>query len=50
MSALGRPSHLLALVLAGMALDAVIRPASASAEIPAIASRQRAEKKAFTDS
>lgn len=49
MSALGRPSHLLALVLAGMALDAVIRPASASAEIPAIASRQHAEKKAFTD-
>jgi hypothetical protein len=50
MSALGRPSHLLALVLAGMALDAVIRPASATAEIPAIASRQHAEKKAFTDS
>ena len=41
---------LFAVVLAGMALDAVIRPPSAAAEIPAIASRQRAEKKTFTDS
>ena len=50
MSALGRPWHLLAVVLAGMALAAVIRPPPASAEIPAIASRQRSEKKTFTDS
>jgi hypothetical protein len=33
-----------------IAFDAVVGPRSASAEIPAIASRQRAEKKTFTDS
>ena len=33
-----------------IAFDAAVRPPSASAEIPAIASRQRAEKKTFTDS
>jgi hypothetical protein len=36
--------------LVTIALDAVVWPQSASAEIPAIASRQRAEKKTFTDS
>ena len=50
MSALRRSSRLFAVVLAGMATDAAIRPPPASAEIPAIASRQRAEKKTFTDS
>jgi Protein of unknown function (DUF2927) len=53
MSALSRPSQpfgILAVVLAGLMFDATIRPLSASTEIPAIASRQRAEKKSFTDS
>lgn len=53
MSALGRSSHLLrvvAVVLAGIGFEAVVWPPVASAEIPAIASRQRAEKKTFTDS
>ena len=36
--------------MAAIAFDAVVLPLSASAEIPAIASRQRAEKKTFTDS
>jgi len=36
--------------LAAIAFDAVVLPPPASAEIPAIASRQRAEKKTFTDS
>jgi len=36
--------------LAAIAFDAVVSPPSGSAEIPAIASRQRAEKKTFTDS
>jgi len=36
--------------LVTIACDAVVWPPSASAEIPAIASRQRAEKKTFTDS
>ena len=40
---------MLAIALAAIACDAVIRPAVATAEIAAIASRQRAEKKAFTD-
>ena len=50
--AMSRFSHfpILMVALAGVALDAVIAPPAASAEIPAIASRQRAEKKAFTDS
>ena len=49
---MGRSSHfrILAVALAGIAFDAVIPPPSAAAEIPAIASRQRAEKKTFTDS
>ena len=41
---------MLAIALAAVAYDAVAWPAFAAAEIPAIASRQRAEKKAFTDS
>src|SRR5438552_18314546 len=39
-----------AVVLAGLAFGDAVWPPSASAEIPAIASRQRAEKKTFTDS
>jgi hypothetical protein len=53
MSALDRSSQarrILAVALAAIAFDAVASPPSASAEIPAIASRQRAEKKTFTDS
>lgn len=53
MSALRRTSQslgILAVVLAGLTFDAAIRPLSASTEIAAIASRQRAEKKTFTDS
>jgi hypothetical protein len=38
-----------AVAVAGVACGAVAWPASASAENPAIASRQRAEKKTFTD-
>ena len=38
------------MVLAGTVFDSAVRERPASAEIPAIASRQRAEKKAFTDS
>ena len=49
---MSRSSHfpIVAVALAGIAFDAVIAPPAASAEIPAIASRQRAEKKTFTDS
>jgi hypothetical protein len=52
MSANYRSLHLriLAVVLAGVAFDIVALPPATSAEIPAIASRQRAEKKTFTDS
>src|SRR5260370_6882357 len=53
MSAPRWPSHaarIFATVLAAIAFDSVARPPAASAEIPAIASRQRAEKKTFTDS
>lgn len=53
MSALGRSSHFLRIVavaLAGIGGEAVVSPPPAAAEIPAIASRQRAEKKTFTDS
>src|SRR5580658_2248005 len=39
-----------ALALAGIAFDGAVRAPAASSEIPAIASRQRAEKKTFTDS
>src|SRR5882762_10483596 len=52
MSAPRRLSHLriIAVVLAGIALETVVWPAFATAEIPAIAQRQRAEKKTFTNS
>jgi hypothetical protein len=58
MNSSGRPSHLLrifalrifAVCLAGIAFSGLIRAPAASAEIPAIAARQRAEKKTFTDS
>jgi Protein of unknown function (DUF2927) len=53
MSAPRRPSQLfliLALVLAAIAFDIMVSPPSLSTEIPAVASRQRAEKKTFTDS
>ena len=40
---------MVAIALAAVACDAVVWPAAAIAEIPAIASRQRAEKKSFTD-
>ena len=52
MCALDSSSHVLrifAVVLAGIAFNSVAWPPAASAEIPAIASRQRAEKKTFTD-
>jgi Protein of unknown function (DUF2927) len=42
--------RLLAVMLAGIATCVVVAPQPLSAEIPAIASRQRAEKKSFTDS
>jgi Protein of unknown function (DUF2927) len=41
--------RIFAIALAGIALSALVPPTAAS-EIPAIASRQRAEKKSFTDS
>jgi hypothetical protein len=53
MSASGRLCHALsifAVALVTIALDSVVSPPAALAEIPAIASRQRAEKKTFTDS
>jgi hypothetical protein len=53
MSAIDRSSHVFritAVALAAIAFDAVVSLPSVSAEIPAIASRQRAEKKTFTDS
>jgi hypothetical protein len=53
MSALGLSSPVLrifAVALAAIAFDSVVWLPAASAEIPAIASRQRAEKKTFTDS
>ena len=46
--AMSRSSHFLTLAVAAIAFG-VVSPPSASAEIPAIASRQRAEKKSFTD-
>jgi hypothetical protein len=50
--AMSRSSHLriLAVALVTIAFEAVVPLPAASAEIPAIASRQRAEKKTFTDS
>jgi hypothetical protein len=53
MSVPGRLLQLLtifAAVLAGIAFDALVSPPAVSGEIPAIVSRQRAEKKTFTDS
>jgi hypothetical protein len=53
MSALDRSPQarrILAVALAAIAFDAVVSPPTASAEIAAIASRQRVEKKTFTDS
>ena len=46
-----RSSHvrIIAIVFAAIGLDMIVVPPSASAEIPAVASRQRAEKKTFTD-
>jgi Protein of unknown function (DUF2927) len=47
------PSFLLrtlAVVLAGLALDGAVSVRAGTSEIPAIASRQRTEKKSFTDS
>jgi hypothetical protein len=47
-----RPSPrlpIVAIVLAALAFGGLIWPPSASGEIPAVASRQRAEKKSFTD-
>jgi hypothetical protein len=42
--------RILAAAFAAIALGSVVLPPALSAEIPAIASRQRAEKKTFTDS
>jgi len=39
----------LAIMLAGLAFDGAVQAPAAAGEIPAIASRQRAEKKNFTD-
>src|SRR5438046_2945115 len=52
MSAIGRLifPRMLAAALAAVALGEVFSPPAASAEIPAVAQRQRTEKKAFTDS
>jgi len=53
MSALDRSSQarrILAAALAAIAFETVVSPSPASAEIAAIASRQRLEKKTFTDS
>jgi hypothetical protein len=49
--AMNRSLHrrLFAIALAALTCDAVVRPAVAVAEVPAVASRQRAEKKTFTD-
>src|SRR5258708_5190227 len=52
MSAICRSSHVVrtfVVALAAIACGSVGWPPSAAAEIPAIASRQRAEKKIFTD-
>jgi Protein of unknown function (DUF2927) len=53
MNAVRRSSHarsIIAVALVTIAVGSVAWPPPASAEIPAIASRQRAEKKSFTDS
>jgi hypothetical protein len=51
-AAMSRSPHLriVALALLAIAFDGIAWPPAAAAEIPAIASRQRAEKKTFTDS
>jgi Protein of unknown function (DUF2927) len=41
--------RIIAVAFAAIASDAVVQPPAAAGEIPAIASRQRAEKKTFTD-
>ncbi|MFZ2154932.1 MAG: DUF2927 domain-containing protein [Bradyrhizobium sp.] len=41
--------RIVAVILAGIGFEAVVWPPVASAEVPAIASRQRAERKIFTD-
>jgi hypothetical protein len=53
MSAFDRSSQarrIFAVALVTIAFDAAVPPPSSAAEIPAVASRQRAEKKTFTDS
>ena len=45
-----RSVRIFALAFAALAFAAIVAPPPASAEIPAIASRQRAERKSFTDS
>jgi hypothetical protein len=53
MSSPDRPSQILgilAVALTGIAFDSIVWGPAAAAEIPAIASRQRAEKTTFTDS
>ena len=49
---MNRSSHrrVFAIALTAVTCDALVWPAFAAAEIPAVASRQRAEKKTFTDS
>jgi Protein of unknown function (DUF2927) len=49
--AMSRAQHfrIVAIALAAIAFDSVVVPQATSAEIPAITSRQRAEKKSFTD-
>src|SRR5476651_301745 len=42
--------RIVAVALASIAFDVLVSPPAMSGEIPAIASRQRAEKKTFTDS
>ncbi|WP_213769389.1 DUF2927 domain-containing protein [Bradyrhizobium sp. dw_78] len=52
MNASRRPSPVIraiAVLLAAVALDSLVPEPAATSEIPAIASRQRAEKKSFTD-
>jgi hypothetical protein len=50
--AMSRSDHfrIAAVVLAGIALETMVWPVFATAEIPAVSQRQRAEKKTFTDS
>jgi Protein of unknown function (DUF2927) len=49
--AMNRSPHrqVFAIALAAITCDAMVRPAAAVAEVPAVASRQHAEKKTFTD-